>query len=55
MIPTMKGPTMESQKEPFEMTDREIAEETLAILRTFAQTFMAMSQNPMLRAMMPGM
>jgi len=42
-------------KEVYEMSDREIAEETLLILRTFAETFMAMSQNPMLKAMMPGM
>lgn len=39
-------------KEIKDMTDREIAEETLAILRTGVQAVEALSQHPMLAAVM---
>jgi hypothetical protein len=38
-----------------EMTDREIAEESLALLRAFADAFQQATQNPMMAAMMPGL
>lgn len=41
------------EKTVTDMTDREIAEETLTLLRTFRDALQAISQNPMLRAMMP--
>lgn len=40
---------------PAEMTDREIAEETLLRLRNFDDVLEGIAANPMMRAMMPGM
>ncbi len=36
------------------MTDREIAEETLMLLRLFADTLSALSNHPMAAMMVPG-
>ncbi len=36
------------------MTDREIAEETLILMRAFADMLMQIGNNPMVAAMMPG-
>lgn len=36
-----------------ELTDRQIAEETLVYLRAFADAFSAATKNPMMRAMLP--
>lgn len=41
------------RKDIKEMTDREIAEETLAMLRAFGDALEAATSNPMIRAMMP--
>lgn len=41
------------RKDVHDMTDREIAEETLILLRGFSDAFMAISSNPMLSAMLP--
>lgn len=38
-----------------DLTDREIAEETLTLLRGFADALEAISSNPMMRAMVPGL
>lgn len=37
------------------LTDREVAEETLYTLRALADVLEAVGQNPMARAMMPGL
>jgi hypothetical protein len=38
-----------------DMTEREIAEESLILLRAFADAFAAATANPMVAAMMPGL
>ncbi len=53
----MKGkPAMDTQevKNPETMTDREIAVETLVLLRFFAEAMQAIGKSPMMAAMMPG-
>lgn len=45
----------ENRRELAEMTDREIAEETLAYLRALGDALQAAGKNPMLRAMIPSL
>jgi hypothetical protein len=46
---------MMEHRDMTEMTDREIAEETLILLRAFADAFQQATQNPMMAAMIPGL
>jgi hypothetical protein len=50
----MKGKLMFDQ-EPIDMNDREIAEESLMLLRGFRDALMGAAQNPMVGAMLPGL
>lgn len=41
------------RKDVTDMSEREIAEETLILLRAFADAFQAATRNPMMSAMLP--
>ena len=43
----------ETRKDPQDMTDREIAEETLVSMRAILDVFAALGSHPMAAAMMP--
>lgn len=50
----MPALTNSVRKSPSTMTDREIAEESLILLRFFGDALTAISSSPMASAMMPG-
>lgn len=53
--PNAKVVDMQGRPAVSSMSDRELAEETVLMLRQFADAISALAANPMVKTMLPGM